>query len=198
MTFTNSEPMKSIVTTDYLVNVKSTIRPKGRLGVLNKIDSQHLREVILKVNDKGFNEQNRQQFLDNDKFFRQEIKEKPNIGSHELGVKVGITDEKAKEIFKKIKDESILKKEEDKEVPKKQREFFKKIRKKLNSLLDSSDKKAISLFFFDLIIQGTFLNYIVFIIFNQRFTYYTWIAWGLLAWFMERRFPLIIRSLWIK
>lgn len=70
---TNAEPMKSIIKTNYLVNVKSTIRPRGRLGILNKIDPMHLREVVSKVNDKKINAKNRQDFLDNDKFFREQI-----------------------------------------------------------------------------------------------------------------------------
>ena len=62
-------------------------------------------------------------------------------------------------------------------------------------LLDSEDRKALKDFIIYCLVFGIMLNYIVFVIFKLSFTYYSWLAWGMILWFMENKLVNLIRRI---
>ena len=130
---------------------------------------------------------------------RERLKKTPSISPYELSNSLGITKEKAEELIKKIKETKPEKEPEPKSQPKGVKKGS-KLKSLLNKLkvLDKEDFSNLKLFLFDVIIQGIFLNYAVYVILGTTFTAFSWLGWGLAAWFIERRFPPVIRSLWVK
>jgi hypothetical protein len=51
---------------------------------------------------------------------------------------------------------------------------------------------GISIIFLEILIDGIVLNFMVFSIFNLKFTWYSWIGWGFVPYFLGEMIPRII------
>lgn len=80
------------------------------------------------------------------------------------------------------------------------KENFKKFVEKIKNILkfDENDKKALLMWFADLVVFGLMLNTSLTIMGLVNFTWYSWICWGSVVAFIERKFIPWIRRLWIK
>jgi len=126
-------------------------------------------------------------------------KKNPNISSFELSNQLGIT----KEVIEKIFEKDL---ERQKEEEKKKSELLKKPKEKkqnkffikLKNIFDEEDKKTSKELIAKIILYGLPLNFALFVIFSIKFNWYSWVAWGIVFWFIEKPIVDIIRAIWIK
>jgi len=90
--------------------------------------------------------------------------------------------------------------EKPKQKPKKRKKnlklnVIKRFLQRLPRLLDENDKAKLKDLFVYAAVFGLILNYSVFVIFGLKFTWYSWLGWGLGLWFLENKFVNIIRRI---
>jgi hypothetical protein len=69
---------------------------------------------------------------------------------------------------------------------------------KLSKLLDIEDRKAILNFILCISFFGILINFSLYSIFGIKFGYFSWLAWGIFMWIIEKRIVPVIRNIFIR
>jgi len=129
---------------------------------------------------------------------RKERKYKKNISVEDLAKRLYFSEKDVKEVLDEINQENLKKNPKKPKKIQKNSLFFKKIKEKLNKLIDEEDKKTLLHFFIKVTFYGVLLNFSLFVIFGIKFNYYSFFGWGIAFWFINEKGIDMIRGLWMK
>jgi len=126
-----------------------------------------------------------------------ERKKNKSIESNELAIKLGANKEVIENILKEIDNESKLQEKNKPKKVEKNKDFIRKIKEKLNKIIDKEDRETVKDLVLKIILFGIPLNFAMFIISKKFFTfnYYTWIGWGIALWFVKKELSPLIRGI---
>jgi len=130
----------------------------------------------------------------------QEKAKNPNLTVKELSDKFGISkddvDSLLLEIEEKKKEDSIPKVK--KESFKGTKEKIKKIKKSAKKMVDKDDKKTLIEIFLKVLLFGVPLNFSLWCFVYHPFSFYSWLSYGYVFWFIKKEVVVLLRSLWFR
>lgn len=73
--------------------------------------------------------------------------------------------------------------------------FLKKLKDKFKKLVDNEDITFLNEFFPSIIINGIFINFSLFCIFGIKFSWFSFLGWGIALWYIEKNLLTLIKSI---
>lgn len=104
--------------------------------------------------------------------------------------------------FKEKVDEKVAKKPTETKIIQPKEEKFKKFITNFKLFLlkckNNEDYKIFFGFFMYSVLIGLVVNFAVFCVFGFRFTWYSWLGWGMFIWLVKHEIVRIIRGIFIR